>query len=140
LSLLRVISEIEVPPKTPKKQAKQTVDADRSRRRVVVGVVVSDKMHKTIKVRVERFVQHPEFEKTLRKHYVCYAHDEKKDAKRGDKVELAETRPISRLKHWRLLRVVEKAVAGSAGTDAREAARPLKPAGTTPASAGATTT
>jgi small subunit ribosomal protein S17 len=127
-----------VPPKTQKKQAKQTVD--RSRRRTVAGVVVSDKMDKTIKVRVERFVQHPEFEKTLRKHYVCYAHDEKKEAKRGDKVELAETRPISRLKHWRLLRVVEKAEAGAAGTDAREAARPLKTAETATSPAPATAT
>jgi small subunit ribosomal protein S17 len=126
-----------VPPKTQKKQAKQTVD--RNRRRAVFGVVVSDKMDKTIKVRVERFVQHPEFEKTLRKHYVCYAHDEKKEAKRGDKVELAESRPISRLKHWRLVRVVEKAEVGSAATDAREAARPQKAAGTpTPAPAQTT--
>ena len=114
-----------MPPKTSKKAAKQVVE--RSRRRVVAGVVVSDKMDKTIKVRVERFVQHPAFEKTLRKHYVCYAHDEKKEAKRGDKVELAETRPISRLKHWRLLRIVEKGEV-AAVTDAREAARPQKSA------------
>ena len=127
-----------MPPKVTKKQAKQSVD--RTRRRAVLGVVVSDKMDKTIKVRVERFVQHPEFEKTLRKHYVCYAHDEKKEAKRGDKVELAETRPISRLKHWRLLRVVEKAAMGTAATDAREAARPTKAAGPAPASPAATTT
>lgn len=128
-----------MPPKAPKKSAKQSVD--RSRRRVVAGVVVSDKMDKTIKVRVERFVQHPMFEKTLRKHYVCYAHDEKKEARRGDKVELAETRPISRLKHWRLVRVVEKGDAGAAATDAREAARPQKPADSpaSPAPAAATT-
>ncbi len=125
-----------MPPKTHKKQAKQTVD--RSRRRTVAGVVMSDKMDKTIKVRVERFVQHPMFEKTLRKHYVCYAHDEKKEAKRGDKVELAETRPISRLKHWRLLRVVEKAATGIAGADAREAARPQKLAETAPSPAPTT--
>jgi len=125
-----------VPPKTHKKQAKQTVD--RSRRRNVTGVVVSDKMDKTIKVRVERFVQHPAFEKTLRKHYVCYAHDEKKEAKRGDKVELAETRPISRLKHWRLLRIVEKGDAGLAA-DAREAARPQKTAGSVSPAPAATT-
>ena len=124
-----------MPPKTATKEVKQTVD--RSERRTVTGVVTADKMDKTIKVRVERFVQHPEFEKTLRKHYVCYAHDEKKEAKRGDKVELAETRPISRLKHWRLLRVVEKGEVAAA-TDAREAARPQKAAETSSA-AGATT-
>ena len=126
-----------MPPKTSKKAAKQVVE--RSRRRVVAGVVVSDKMDKTIKVRIERLVQHPEFEKTLRKHYVCYAHDEKKEAKRGDKVELAETRPISRLKHWRLLRVIEKGDAVAA-PDAREAARPLKSAETPASSPAATTT
>ncbi len=122
-----------MPPKTSKKTAQRVVD--RSRRRVVAGVVVSDKMDKTIKVRVERFVQHPAFGKTLRKHYVCYAHDEKKEAKRGDRVELAETRPISRLKHWRLLRIVEKGDVAAAA-DAREAARPQK---TADASAPATT-
>ena len=121
-----------MPSKTPKKQAQQAVD--RSRRRTVAGVVVSDKMDKTIKVRVERFVQHPMFEKTLLKHYVCYAHDEKKEAKRGDKVELAETRPISRLKHWRLLRVLERGEVAAA-PDAREAARPTKPAEISPAPA-----
>ena len=75
-------------------------------------------------------VQHPQFSKTLRKHYECYAHDEKREAKLGDKVELMESRPISKLKHWRLVRVVEKAVAGSVTEDARDAARPqlAKPA------------
>ncbi|MFN3487068.1 MAG: 30S ribosomal protein S17 [Planctomycetota bacterium] len=93
----------------PKTQTKETVA--RSRRRVVVGVVVGDKMEKTLKVEVERRVRHPEFEKTLRKHYVCYAHDEKREARRGDKVELMETRPLSRLKRWRLVRVLERAAA-----------------------------
>lgn len=92
----------------PKSKTKETVA--RSRRRVVVGVVVGDKMEKTLKVEVERRVRHPEFEKTLRKHYVCYAHDEKREAHRGDKVELMETRPLSRLKRWRLVRVLERAV------------------------------
>ncbi|MGH7341446.1 MAG: 30S ribosomal protein S17 [Candidatus Rokuibacteriota bacterium] len=119
-----------MPPKTQKAK-KETVD--RSRRRTVEGVVTADKMDKTIKVQVERLVQHPAFEKTLRKHYVCYAHDEKREAKRGDKVELMETRPISRLKHWRLLRVIEKAA--SPIQDAREAARPGI-AGKEPAAAG----
>jgi small subunit ribosomal protein S17 len=107
---------------------KETVD--RNRRRTVVGVVTADKNEKTIKVRVERLVQHPDFGKTLRKHYVCYAHDEKREAKRGDKVELMESRPLSKTKHWRLLRVIEKGVA--ALPDARDAARPAPtPAPTT---------
>jgi small subunit ribosomal protein S17 len=116
-----------VPPKTKVKEAKQIVD--RNERRTVTGVVTADKMPKTVKVRVERLVQHPQFSKTLRKHYDCYAHDEKSEAKMGDRVELMESRPISKLKHWRLVRVVEKAIAGSATDDARHAARPsLKPA------------
>jgi small subunit ribosomal protein S17 len=91
-------------------------------------------MEKTVRVRVERLVAHPQFSKVLRKHYVCYAHDEKAEARMGDKVELMESRPISKLKHWRLVRVVEKAVAGSAVADARHAARPSadKPAPATP--------
>ena len=117
-----------MPPKPAKKEVRPTVD--RNERRTVTGVVTADKMDKTVKVRVERLVQHPQFSKTLRKHYVCYAHDEKREAKMGDKVELMESRPISKLKHWRLVRVVEKAVAGSATEDARDAARPqaAKPA------------
>ena len=126
-----------MPPKTKKPEAKQIVD--RNERRTVTGVVTADKMEKTVKVRVERLVAHPQFSKTLRKHYVCYAHDEKREARMGDKVELMESRPLSKLKHWRLVRVVEKAVAGSATDDARHAARPsanAKPApATTPTKA-----
>ncbi|HYE99107.1 MAG TPA: 30S ribosomal protein S17 [Planctomycetota bacterium] len=106
-----------MPPKTAKKET-----VDRNRRRTVTGVVTGDKMDKTIKVRVERFVTHPTFEKTLKRTYVCYAHDEKREARSGDKVELMETRPMSRLKHWRLLRVVEKGA--RTADDARAAARP----------------
>ncbi len=122
-----------MPPKTAKTEVKQTVD--RSERRTVTGVVTADKMDKTVKVRVERLVQHPQFSKTLRKHYDCYAHDEKREAKLGDRVELMESRPLSKLKHWRLVRVVEKAIAGSIIEDAREAARPSsKSAAAVPAS------
>ena len=128
---LRVNSEIEVPPKTQTNKEKTVVAVDRNRRRTVVGVVVADKMDKTVKVRVERLVQHPQFTKTLRKHYMCYAHDEKREAKRGDKVELMESRPLSKTKHWRLMRVVEKGVMGASSADAREAARP-SPASATP--------
>ena len=111
-----------MPPKTKTKEANPIVD--RNERRTVTGVVTADKMPKTVKVRVERLVAHPQFSKTLRKHYDCYAHDEKSEAKMGDKVELMESRPISKLKHWRLVRVVQKAIAGSATDDARHAARP----------------
>jgi len=111
-----------VPPKTKKTEAKVVVD--RNERRTVTGVVTADKMEKTVRVRIERLVSHPQFSKVLRKHYVCYAHDEKSEAKMGDRVELMESRPLSKLKHWRLVRVVERAVAGSVTDDARSAARP----------------
>jgi len=127
-----------VPPKTKKPEAKQIVD--RNERRTVTGVVTADKMEKTVKVRVERLVAHPQFSKTLRKHYVCYAHDEKREARMGDKVELMESRPLSKLKHWRLVRVVEKAVAGSATADARDAARPSLNAKPAPATTPTKTT
>ena len=120
-----------MPPKTARKET-----VVRNERRSVTGVVTGDGMEKTIKVRVERLVQHPTFGKTLRKSYVCYAHDEKREAKPGDKVELAETRPLSRLKTWRLVRIVEKSAGGAAAADARQAARPDKapaaPAPSTP--------
>ena len=113
-----------MPPKTAKTK-EETVD--RSRRRTVTGVVTGDKMDKTIKVRVERFVKHPMFEKTLKKSYVVYAHDEAREARTGDLVELMETRPLSKLKTWRLLRIVTKSAGGA--EDSRAASRPAgKPA------------
>ncbi len=121
-----------MPPKTARKETKQTVD--RNERRSVTGVVTGDKMDKTIKVRVERLVQHPVFGKTLRKFYVCYAHDEKREAKAGDKVELVETRPLSRLKNWRLVRILEKSASGGGGDEARHAARPDRAPAGAPAS------
>ena len=127
-----------MPPKTKKPEAKQIVD--RNERRTVTGVVTADKMDKTVRVRVERLVAHPQFSKTLRKHYVCYAHDEKREARMGDRVELMESRPLSKLKHWRLVRVVERAVAGSATADARHAARPATKPDDKPAPATPTTT
>lgn len=118
-------------PADKNKKKKETV-VERNRRRTVSGEVTSDRMDKTITVTVERLVQHPMFGKTLRKSYVCYAHDEKREAKRGDRVELMESRPLSRTKHWRLVRVVSKAGATPA-QDAREAARPVPAATATPA-------
>jgi small subunit ribosomal protein S17 len=105
-----------VPAKTQnKKQAPApAAQAPRAERRTVTGVVTSDKMDKTIRVEVERIVKHPAFEKRLRRSYVCYAHDEKGEAKSGDRVELMESRPLSKLKHWRLVRVVAKAAAAPA--------------------------
>ena len=71
-----------------------------------VGVVVSDKMTKTIVVEVERRVPHPQFKKIVRKTTKFYAHDEEGKAKVGDKVLIQESRPLSKLKRWTLLEVL----------------------------------
>ena len=72
------------------------------------GEVISDKMNKTIVVRVERRFQHPRFKKVVTSFKKFYAHDEKNEAKVGDVVLIAETRPLSKSKSWRLVQVVEK--------------------------------
>lgn len=73
------------------------------------GVVVSDKMAKTIIVKVTRLVRHPKYGKFLRRDSKYYAHDESGQAKIGDVVRIVQTRPMSRLKRWRLAEVVSKA-------------------------------
>lgn len=72
------------------------------------GEVISDKMDKTIVVRVERRFQHPRFKKVVTSFKKFYAHDEKNEAKVGDVVLIAETRPLSKSKSWRLVQVVDK--------------------------------
>lgn len=74
--------------------------------RVREGVVLSDKMHKTAIVEVTRLVQHPKFKKIIRRKIKYAVHDEKNEAKVGCKVEIVETRPISKTKRWRLVRVL----------------------------------
>jgi small subunit ribosomal protein S17 len=81
----------------------------RGSRKVRSGVVVSDKMNKTIIVSIERLVKHPMFGKTIRKSKKLYVHDEENKAKIGDKVVVMETRPLSKLKKWRLVEVSETA-------------------------------
>jgi small subunit ribosomal protein S17 len=81
----------------------------RGRRKTRIGVVVSDRMQKTISVLVERRVAHPVYGKYIRQRTTLRAHDEKREARTGDLVEVTETRPLSRTKRWRLLRVVRKA-------------------------------
>lgn len=88
-------------------QAEKKIHVER--RRQFQGVVTSSRMQKTIAVSVERHVKHPIFEKYLKRITVLKAHDEKGEAKAGDLVEIEETRPLSRTKRWRLLRVVRKA-------------------------------
>ena len=77
--------------------------------RKIVGVVASDKGHKTIKVVVEYQMRHAKYGKFLKRRTVLHAHDEKNEAREGDKVEITECRPLSKTKHHRLLRIVERA-------------------------------
>ena len=77
-------------------------------RRILIGVVTSDKAAKTRRVEIERLVRHPRYSKVIRKKTVCHVHDEANESSTGDKVEIEESRPLSKLKRWRLVRVVEK--------------------------------
>ncbi len=88
---------------------KQTVlDELRNARKIREGVVVSDKMSKTRIVLVKWQTTHPRYHKVLRRSSRFYAHDEKNDAHSGDRVEIMETRPMSRLKRWRIVKILEK--------------------------------
>jgi small subunit ribosomal protein S17 len=77
-------------------------------RRILVGVVTSDKAAKTRRVEIERLVRHPRYSKIIRKKTVCHVHDENNESHMGDKVEIEESRPLSKLKRWKLIKVVEK--------------------------------
>ena len=81
----------------------------RSKRKARVGTVVSNKMDKSIVVRVDRTMKHPLYLKVLQRSSKLYAHDEKNEANVGDMVRVMETRPMSRTKRWRLMEIVEKA-------------------------------
>ena len=74
-----------------------------------VGTVISDKMDKSIVVRVDRTYRHPLYEKIFRSFSKLYAHDEKNEARFGDTVKVSETRPLSAKKRWRLVEVLERA-------------------------------
>src|SRR5881392_869623 len=80
----------------------------RGKRKERIGEVLSNKMAKTIVVQVQRRFAHPEFKKVVTQYKKFYAHDEKGEAKPGDRVRIEETRPVSKLKRWRLVEVVER--------------------------------
>ncbi len=86
-----------------------TPTAERNARKARVGLVVSDKMEKTITVAIERQVKHPIYGKFVKKTMKLKAHDETNDAREGDTVRIQETRPLSKTKCWRLVEVVERA-------------------------------
>lgn len=82
---------------------------ERNYRKERLGVVVSDKMDKSIIVKVERSFIHPAYGKIIRLNKRYVAHDEKNESHSGDKVKIVETRPLSKTKHWRLESIVDKA-------------------------------
>jgi small subunit ribosomal protein S17 len=92
-----------------KAPAAAEASSDRTRRKVRTGVVVSEKMDKTVLVRIDRKVRHPLYKKTLKRSNKLAAHDENNDARVGDTVRVMETRPISKTKRWRIVEVVERA-------------------------------
>lgn len=81
---------------------------ERNNRRTLSGVVVSDKMQKTIRVMVMREFNHPKYEKRVRRNTTYVAHDEKGEAKMGDTVEIMETRKLSKTKNWRLVKILKR--------------------------------
>jgi len=85
------------------------METPRGIRKTQVGMVVSDKMDKTVVVEVKRLVAHPLYHKIIRRRVKIKAHDPQNTCQVGDKVLLEETRPISRDKHWRIKQVLEKA-------------------------------
>jgi len=83
--------------------------AERTGRRTMEGVVVSDAMDKSVIVQVEHLVRHPRYKRVIRRNARWMAHDEANECRVGDRVRLAETRPLSKQKRWRIAAVVEKA-------------------------------
>ena len=81
----------------------------RNRRKVRVGVVVSDSRQKTVTVEVPSSFRHPRYDKIVRRSTKFHAHDEENDARVGDTVRIVETRPLSKQKRWRVVEVVERA-------------------------------
>ena len=88
-------------------EASKTTTA-RGHRKQRMGEVISNKMAKTIVVRVQRRFPHPRFKKVVTAYKKLYAHDEKSEAKVGDRVRIEETRPLSKTKRWRLMAIIER--------------------------------
>ncbi|MFN8026440.1 MAG: 30S ribosomal protein S17 [Acidimicrobiia bacterium] len=90
--------------------AEETTAEERStRRKVREGIVVSTKMDKTVVVAIVDRVRHRRYGKTMQRTSHLYAHDEANEVREGDRVRVAETRPLSKLKHWRVVEILERA-------------------------------
>ncbi len=87
----------------------RSTEQQRNSRKTRVGMVVSDKMQKTVVVSIERRVQHPVYGKMVRRTKKLKAHDEENQAKTGDTVRIMETRPLSKDKRWRVVEIIERA-------------------------------
>ncbi len=83
--------------------------AERKLRKTRIGVVISNKMNKTVTIAIERRVPHPIYKKYFKKTTKLMVHDEKQECGIGDKIKVMETRPLSKNKRWRLVEIVEKA-------------------------------
>jgi small subunit ribosomal protein S17 len=114
--------------------AASSTPAKTTARRILLGIVTRDKTSKTRRVEVERLVRHPKYGKFVKRRTVCYVHDENNDSHLGDTVEIVESRPLSKMKRWQLVRIVTKAPSRTlsnlegavAGSDAAAAPAPAK--------------
>jgi small subunit ribosomal protein S17 len=90
----------------------------RHKRKSYIGFITSRSGDKSVKVTIPYKIPHPRYRKTINRKTVVHAHDEKNESKAGDKVEVMETRPLSKLKRWRIIRVVEAAPIAGAPVEA----------------------
>src|SRR5262245_659370 len=95
-------------------------DSERGKRRFEVGIVTSAKMNKTRRVEIPRLVKHQRYGKYVHRRTVCHVHDEQNESHVGDTVEIVETRPLSKTKHWRLVRIVTRAPQAAAAAPAAD--------------------
>ena len=102
--------------------------AARGNRRTVIGVVTRDKMSKTRRVEIPRLVKHARYGKYIRRRTICHVHDEGNESHAGDTVEIMESRPLSKTKHWRLVRVVTRAPGVAAAAEPQAPAPEAAPA------------
>ncbi|MCS7168112.1 MAG: 30S ribosomal protein S17 [Gemmatales bacterium] len=100
------MSPAATPPSSPTQEKPRPL---RGRRKVAVGIVTSDKMNKTRRVEIPRLVRHPRYGKYIRRRTICYVHDEHNASRVGDTVKIMETRPLSKLKRWRLVAILARA-------------------------------
>jgi small subunit ribosomal protein S17 len=111
--------------------------SSRQKRKTFIGVVSTRMGDKSVKVTVPFRTPHPRYQKVINRQTVVHAHDEKNEAKVGDQVEVMETRPISRLKRWRVVRIVEAAQTGVAQAISEDDVAQTVPTKLTPAPAPA---